>query len=50
MAVLGAKSAVGLGNARLHNLGDHADDLDWWTGHLADNRAAILALIVEVSR
>ena len=50
MAVLGAKSAVGLGHARLHNLGDHADDLDWWTGHLTDNRDEILALIVEVSR
>ena len=49
-ATIGAKTAQGLGHARMHNLGDHADDLAWWANHLTTNRDKILNLLVEASK
>ena len=48
-AHLGAKTAVGYGRATLTGLGDHSDDLAWWTQHAIDHAADIEALISDLA-
>lgn len=49
-AVIGAKQALGYGHARIHDLGDRSDALEWWTEHILERKTEIVDLITEVSR
>lgn len=49
IAHLGAKTATGYGRAHLYGLGDHTDDLTWWTSHLEAHASDILQLITDLT-